>query len=73
MDYHELCLYFLIDVSGTDLLARGDRFRGTERCHVHEFERLPFERLRDEYFHPLFLKTEILRLQEQLTLRTDRE
>ena len=73
VDYHELCLYFLLDISGTDLLSRGDRFRGPELRHVHDFEWLPFERLKDEYFYPLFLKTEIFHLPEQLTLRTDRE
>ena len=73
VDYHELCLYFLLDISGTDLLSRGDRFRGPELRHVHDFEWLPFDRLREEYFYPLFLKTEIFHLPEQLTLRTDRE
>ena len=73
VDYHELCLYFLVDASATDLLTRGDRFRGPELRHVHDFEWLPFERLKDEYFYPLFLKTEIYHLPEQLTLRTDRE
>ena len=73
VDYHELCLYFLVDASATDLLTRGDRFRGPELRHVHDFEWLPFERLKDEYFYPLFLKTEIFHLPEQLTLRTDRE
>ena len=73
VDYHELCLYFLLDASATDLLTRGDRFRGPELRHVHDFEWLPFERLKDEYFYPLFLKTEIFHLPEQLTLRTDRE
>ena len=72
-DYHELCLYFLLDASGTDLLTRGDRFRGPERRHVHDFAWLPFERLKDEYFYPLFLKTDIYHLPEGLTLRTDRE
>ena len=72
-DFHELCLYFLVDASGTDLLARGNRFRGPEHHHVHDFEWLPFQRLRDEYFYPLFLKTEICHLPEGLTLRTDRE
>ena len=72
-DYHELCLYFLLDASGTDLLTRGDRFRGPEHRHVHDFEWLPFERLKDEYFYPLFLKTDIYHLPEGLTLRTDRE
>ena len=73
MDYHELCLYFLLDISKTDLLTRGDRFRGPERRHVHDFEWLPFARLKDEYFYPLFLKTEICHLPEDRTLRTDRE
>ena len=73
VDYHELCLYFLVDASATDLLTRGDRFRGPELRHVHDFEWLPFERLKDEYFYPLFLKTEIYRLPEGLTLRTDRK
>lgn len=73
VDYHELCLYFLVDASATDLLTRGDRFRGPELRHVHDFEWLPFERVKDEYFYPLFLKTEIFHLPEQLTLRTDRE
>ena len=73
VDYHELCLYFLVDASATDLLTRGDRFRGPELRHVHDFEWLPFVRLMDEYFYPLFLKTEIFHLPEGLTLRTDRE
>ena len=73
VDYHELCLYFLVDASATDLLTRGDRFRGPELRHVHDFEWLPFERLKDEYFYPLFLKTDIYHLPEGLTLRTDRE
>ena len=73
VDYHELCLYFLVDASATDLLTRGDRFRGPELRHVHDFEWLPFVRLKDEYFYPLFLKTEIFHLPEGLTLRTDRE
>ena len=73
VDDHELCLYFLLDAAGTDLLLRGDRFRGPERRHVHDFQWLPFERLKDEYFYPLFLKTDIYHLPEGLTLRTDRE
>ena len=73
LDYHELCLYFLMDISETDLLSRGDAFTLREGRHVHDFEWLPFERLRDEYFYPLFLKTEIFRLPEQLTVRTDFE
>ena len=71
--YHELCVYFLIDVTKTAVMDRGDRFTLREGPHVHDFEWLAFERLKDEYFYPLFLKTEIFRLPEHFTLRTDIE
>ena len=35
--YHELCLYFLMDFAGTDLLARGQSFRRDEGVHSHQF------------------------------------
>lgn len=73
LNYHELCLYFLVDVSATDLLGRGERFTHYEAKHTHEFEWLAFERLRGEYFYPLFLKKEIFRLPESFTLITERE
>ena len=71
--YHELCLYFLIDVSETDLPERGETFTRTEGCHTHDFEWLPFARLQEEYFYPIFLKTEIFHLPEQFTRRTELE
>ncbi len=71
--YHELCLYFLLDVSDTGLAEKGERFTRREGRHTHEFEWLPFERLREEYFYPLFLKEEIADLPESLVLRTEFE
>ena len=71
--YHELCIYFLMDVSETDLLKSGDRFIRTEGLHTHAFEWLEFSRLKNEYFYPLFLKEEIFRLPNELTLRTEIE
>ena len=71
--YHEICVYFLMDVSKTSLMARGGRFTLREGPHTHDFEWLDFRRLKDEYFYPLFLKTEIFDLPEHLTLRTDIE
>ena len=71
--YHELCLYFLLDASGTDLSSRGESFTLTEGEHTHVFRWLPQERLREEYFYPAFLKTEIFRLPESFTLRTEIE
>lgn len=73
LDYHELCLYFLLDVSDTGLSEKGEKFTLRERHHTHEFEWLAFGRLKDEYFYPLFLKTEIADLPENFTLRTEYE
>ncbi|MBQ8370004.1 MAG: NUDIX domain-containing protein [Clostridia bacterium] len=73
LDYHELCIYFLMDISGTDLLNRGRTFSSTEGRHTHSFEWLEFERLKDEYFYPLFLKQEIFNLPDRFTIRTEIE
>lgn len=73
LHYHELCLYFLMDVSGTDLLSRGEQFCVQEEGKTHRFEWLAFERLKEEYFYPLFLKEEIFHLPQQFTIRTERE
>lgn len=72
-NFHELCIYFLMDISGTDLLSRGDSFTTAEGNRTHTFEWLAFERLEREYFYPLFLKKEIFHLPEVFTLRTERE
>lgn len=71
--YHELCLYFLTDVSKTGLLSRGACFSAQEGHRTHWFEWLAFARLREEYFYPQFLKEEIFHLPESLTLRTELE
>lgn len=68
---HELCLYFLVDVSETELLPRKDRFVLCEGEKTHTFEWMEPGRLEGEYFYPLFLKTEIFHLPEHLTLRTE--
>ena len=71
--YHELCLYFLMDVSDTDLLSRGKSFKSNEGKRTHSFEWLAFERLKEEYFYPLFLKKDIFNLPEVFTIRTEIE
>ena len=71
--YHELCIYFLMDISNTNLLERGNTFMLTEGKHTHTFEWLEFDRLKDEYFYPLFLKKEIYNLPNGFTLRTELE
>ena len=71
--YHELCLYFLMDITDTDLLLRGSWFTSKEGSRTHTFEWLAFDRLTEEYFYPLFLKKDIFHLPDALTIRTEIE
>ena len=71
--YHELCIYFLMDIADTDLLSRGIRFTAKEGRRTHMFEWLEFDRLKDLYFYPLFLKKDIFHLPAVFTIRTEIE
>lgn len=73
LHYHELCIYFLMDIADTDLLSRGGKFTTNEGCRTHTFEWLEFDRLKDEYFYPLFLKKDIFNLPDVFTIRTEIE
>lgn len=71
--YHELCIYFLMDISETDLLLRGDKFTTQEGNRTHTFQWLEFDSLKDEYFYPNFLKKDIYNLPDVFTIRTEIE
>lgn len=71
--FHEVCLYYLIDVSETDILSRGETFACREGSRTHQYTWLPFERLEGEYFYPHFLKKKIFHLPEQLTMQAEFE
>ena len=71
--YHELYIYFLLDVSNTNLLSKGDTFTTIEGHLTHSFEWLDFDRLKDELFYPLFLKKDIFNLPDVFTIRTEIE
>lgn len=66
--FHEICIYFLMDISHTDLLSKGEQFVLNENNQRHTFEWLEFDRLKDEYFYPIFLKEKIFDLPEKLTI-----
>ena len=73
LNYHEICIYYLVDISGTGLFDQGEQFTLYEGSHAHVFEWLAFERLQNEYFYPIFLKTNIFNLPEHLEIRTEYE
>lgn len=71
--FHELCVYFLMDVSHTAILNKGEKFRMYERHHVHDYEWLAFERLKNEYLYPIFIKEKIFHLPDTLVLQAEFE
>ncbi|MBQ7986784.1 MAG: NUDIX domain-containing protein [Clostridia bacterium] len=73
LNYHEICIYFLMDISNTDILNKGKKFITREGNYTHSFEWLAFEKLKDEYFYPIFLKKEIYNLPKEFTIRIENE
>ena len=69
--FHEICLYFLIDFSTTDLLERGEKFTIKEGKHTLTFEWLKFSELKDKYLYPEFIKKEVFNLPEHLALTVE--
>ncbi len=73
LHYHELCIYFLMDITDTDLLSRGENFTTNEGDRIHTFKWLEFTQLKDEYFYPVFLKKDIFNIPDIFTIRTETE
>ena len=71
--FHELCVYFLMDISKTDLISRGKEFILYEGERKNRFVWLSFKNLEKEYFYPNFLKKDIFNLPENLEIRTEIE
>ena len=70
--YHELCFYYLIDFSKTDLLARGDSFEYLEDGNRRmRYEWLTFDALESANFQPRFLKTAVRHLPDSVQMLTN--
>ncbi len=68
--YHEICVYFLVNIEHTGLRNTGSCFRLDEGKHTHVFEWLPYDSLKSLYFYPEFLKERIRCLPESLEMLT---
>lgn len=69
---HELCLYYLVDVSDTCLINH-ERFAGLETKNNEMFEWLDIDTLNEKYLYPLFIKKRINDLPQQLEMLTEYE
>ena len=70
--FHELCIYFLVDVSDTDII-RKDSFKGTNTKKEEIFEWLDTDTLGNQYLYPRFIKEKINDLPENFELLTEWE
>lgn len=71
--YHEVALYYLLDVSKTDLLSKGDKLVMQEGKHTLSFEWRETASLNDKYLYPLFIKTQLQNLPHGLKFISERE
>ena len=70
--FHELCVYYLVDVSDTELIKQ-ERFAGLETKHREVFEWLDIDTLAEQYLYPLFIKEKINILPDSLEMLTEYE
>ncbi len=70
--FHELCIYYLVDVSDTDLINH-ERFEGLETKNNEIFEWLDIDTIKGQYLYPLFIKERINDLPEQFEMLTEYE
>ena len=59
-DYHEMGLYFLLDIANTDLLSRGETFERWEGKIQHIFRWVPLEEMDQLFLRPRFLHRNLL-------------
>lgn len=71
--YHELCLYYLVDVSETNLLEKGAEFELEEGSRVHTFRWLTFDQVESAYLYPKFIRRKIRELPAVLTIQAEFE
>lgn len=69
--FHEICMYFSLDISKTNLLEKGEKFTLHDGEKVLNFKWIDFEKLKTEYIYPTFIKDKIVKLPENLTILTD--
>ena len=71
--FHELCIYFLIDISETDLPSCGNSFVRYEGERRYSYEWIPLVKLDEKCLYPLFIKEKIYDLPESFTILAEYE
>jgi ADP-ribose pyrophosphatase YjhB (NUDIX family) len=62
-NFHEICFYYLIDLTDNELLDKGDEFIFKENGeYIHAFYWKDINKITDLNIYPLFIKNKILQL-----------
>jgi len=69
--YHEICVYFLVGIEPTAFPTSQDFYEVDEKGRKLTFEWLAFEDLGGRYLYPNFIKSEIFRIPNELTINTE--
>lgn len=71
--FHELCIYYLVDINDTGFNHFEDKFILKEKGRNNYFRWISFEKLGEQIVYPLFIKDEIYSLPNHLEIRVDYE
>ena len=71
--FHELCIYYLLDISDTNFNHFENKFILKENGSNNYFEWILFDKLGEQIVYPLFIKDEIYNLPNHLEIRVDYE
>lgn len=71
--YHEICIYYLIDIRDTALVQSPAAFSIPDSGHIHDFEWIPLEKLHRQNLVPEWMKQRILHLPDTLQILVDHQ
>ncbi|MCM1286638.1 MAG: NUDIX domain-containing protein [Bacteroides sp.] len=71
--FHELCIYYLININNTDFNNFEDEFSLDEGNNTNFFKWISFEKLGEQLVYPIFIKDEIFNLPDSLEMKIDYE
>lgn len=71
--YHEICIYYLVNIDHTPLASSPESFSISENGHQHSFAWIPLDELKNIDLVPEFIKEEILHLPEHPVMLTTYE
>ena len=64
--FHEICFYYLLELTNDHLLKNGEAFVVNENGKIHQYIWTHFDNLSEIELYPLFLKEKIRQLPKQI-------